>query len=41
MRSNARDTIEVWLNVETERRAAVRERRGGVVFDDVSDFAYL
>ena len=35
---NARDTIEGGSNVETEHGAAIGERRGGVVVNDVSDF---
>jgi len=35
---NAGDTIEGGPNIETEHGAAVGERRGGVVVDDVSDF---
>jgi len=34
---NARNAIEGGSNVEAERRAAVGERRSGVVVDDVSD----
>ena len=36
--SNACDTTKGRLNFGTDRGAAVRERRGGVVLDDVSDF---
>jgi len=32
------DTIESGSNVETEHGATIRERRGRVVVDDVSDF---
>jgi len=35
---DTRDTIESRSNVETEHGAAIRERRGRVVVDDVSDF---
>jgi hypothetical protein len=35
---DTRDTIEGGSDVQAEHGAAVRERRGGVVVDDVSDF---
>jgi len=35
---NTGDIIEGGPNIETEHGAAVGERRGGVVVDDVSDF---
>jgi len=34
---NARNAVENGPNVEAEHRAAVGERRSGVVIDDVSD----
>ena len=35
---NARNAIEGRADVETEHRAAIGERRSGVVVNDVSDF---